>query len=332
MSSTVAVGIDLGGTWVRAALLDHEGRVAVRASEATDRGGPQKVVRQMRGLVAKLCTVTPLDEITRIGVAAPGPLDSDAGVVLEIPTLPGWHDVPLQRLVEEAFGKPTVLENDGVAAAYGEWRFGAGRGLRHLVYLTVSTGLGGGVVMDGRLLHGRRGMGAHVGHMVLAADGPECSCGASGCFEAFASGSALGREGRRAARAHPESLLAAQRPPEALTGREVVACARSGDPVALEVLAREARHLGNGIAGLIHLYSPERVVVGGGVVGAFDLLYTDLWATVQARVMPPFREVAVVPSALGDNAGLVGAAALALHGESLAFLNAGGDGDVFGTV
>ena len=153
------------------------------------------------------------------------------------------------------------------------------RGLQHFVYVTVSTGIGGGVVVDGRLLHGRRGMAGHVGHMIIAPDGPRCSCGAHGCFEALASGSALARAGREAVAAEPSSLLATAAPPTTITARDIVAAARQGDSLALTLLEREATWLGIGFSNLAHLYSPQAIVMGGGVSQAFDLLHEGIAAT-----------------------------------------------------
>ena len=239
-------------------------------------------------------------KIAAAGICAPGPLDSDSGTVIGISTMPGWEDVPLRDLMSKRLGLPVVLENDGIAAANGEWRFGAARNLKHLVYVTVSTGIGGGVVADGKLLRGRRGMAGHVGHMIVAPDGPMCTCGARGCFEALASGSALGAAGRLA--------LA----DEKVTAAAVTAAARGGNRVALDLLDTFARRLGIGFTSLMHLYSPERLVMGGGVAHAFDLMAPRIRETVAANTMAPFRDVEIVAAALGDNAGLVGVAALAL--------------------
>ena len=180
-----------------------------------------------------------------------------------------------QQTLAGEFGLPVIVENDGIAAANGEWKFGSARGLRHFVYVTVSTGIGGGVVVDGRLLHGRRGMAGHVGHMIIEPDGPLCSCGAHGCFEALASGSALARSGREAVSAAPSSLLARARPADAITARDIVAAARQGDSLALTLLEREATWLGIGFSNLAHLYSPQAIVMGGGVSQAFDLLHGE---------------------------------------------------------
>jgi glucokinase len=313
MAEAPAFGIDLGGTQVRAALVEG-GRVLARAAEPTDvAGGPAAVLGQIERLMGRVLPRAGWSGLGGLGICSPGPLDTETGTVLNIPTLPGWDGLPLRDLLARRTGLPVVLENDGIAAAFGEWRHGAGQGMRHLVYVTVSTGIGGGAVVDGRLLHGRRGMAGHVGHLVLDPAGPPCSCGARGCFEAHASGRALGRAARALAPLHPEGRLAASAPSGELTARHVVEAAREGDALALRLLADEARHLGLGFTGLIHLFSPEAVVMGGGVSDAFDLLEDGIRAAIRARAMAAFREVPVIRAALGGNSGLIGAAALAVE-------------------
>lgn len=309
MADGPAIGIDLGGTQVRAALVDGS-RLLERAAERTDTaGGPHAVLRQIARLIAQVAPDRA--QVRGLGICAPGPLDTETGTILNIPTLPGWDGLPLRDILADETGLPVALENDGIAAAYGEWRHGAGRGLRHLVYVTVSTGIGGGVVLDGRLLHGRQGMAGHVGHLPLAAQGPGCSCGAAGCFEALASGSALGRLAREAAQGEPDSRLAL-RGPDGLTAREVVEAAREGDDLARRLLEDEAAWLGLGFVAILHAFSPEAIVMGGGVAEGFDLLEPGIRRAIRARAMPAFREVPVVRTGLGGNAGLIGAAALAL--------------------
>lgn len=309
----LAVALDLGGTRLRAALVDGDGVVHARAAEATDvAGGPAGVLGQMRRLAAVVSSATASGSLVGVGVCAPGPLDTGTGTVLGIPTLPGWQDFPLRDALAAALALPVTLENDGIAAAYGEWRHGAGRGLRNLVYVTVSTGVGGGVVMDGRLLHGRRGMGGHVGHFQMDPAGPPCSCGANGCFEALVSGTALGRAGQAAAARDGAGLIAALAGGGPVAAEHVVDAARRGDPHAGWLIEREAAYLGTGFTGLLHLYSPERVIMGGGVSSAFDLLERGIHAAIRRQAMPAFRDVAVVRAGLGGNSGLVGAAALAL--------------------
>jgi glucokinase len=314
MGEKLALGIDLGGTQLRVALVDACGSIVRRAAAATDLAGPAAVIGQIRRLYGEVRAGEDSSGVTAVGVSAPGPLDSETGTIIAIPTLPGWDDFPLTAALAEEFGLPVVVENDGIAAANGEWRFGAARGLSHFVYVTVSTGIGGGIAVDGRLLHGRRGLAGHVGHMIVRPGGPVCSCGAHGCFEALASGSALTRAAREAAAAQPEGLLA-KLPADAITGRDVVNAARQGDALALSLLEREAEWLGLGFASLAHLYSPEMIVMGGGVSQAFDLLQDGIAASFRASAMPPFRSVRIVPARLGDNAGLAGAAALAWERE-----------------
>jgi glucokinase len=317
MAEAPAIGIDLGGTQVRAAVVEGA-RVLARAAEPTDAaGGPAAVLGQIERLMEQVLPRSAWSGLAGLGVSAPGPLDTDTGTVLNIPTLPGWDGLPLRDLLAERTGLPVVLENDGIAAAFGEWRHGAGQGLRHLVYVTVSTGIGGGVVVDGRLLHGRRGMAGHVGHLLLDPAGPPCSCGALGCFEAHAAGPALGRAARALAPLHPGSGLAALAPRDELTAWHVAEAARREDRLALDLLAEEARHLGLGFTALIHLFSPEAVIMGGGVSDAFDLLEGGIRATIRARAMAAFREVPVIRAALGGNSGLIGAAALAAEAARL---------------
>lgn len=294
----LALGVDIGGTQTRVALVDAAGAILRRAAAPTDaRGGPQAAVAAVRRLADEIGLEGARAAVRAAGACAPGPLDSDAGRIVDIPTLPGWTGFPLKQALAEALRLDVALENDAAAAAFGEWKFGAGVDLRHLVYVTVSTGIGGGVVADGRLLRGRGGMAGHVGHMMIAPDGPRCACGALGCFEAIASGTAFAKTGARQGFADAPVIAAA---------------ARRGDAAALALVDAEADALGYGFASLIHLYAPERLVMGGGVAQAFDLLGPRIRERVRALVMPPFRDVEVVAAKLGGDSGLIGAAALAL--------------------
>ena len=313
MNDRTSLGLDLGGTQVRAALV-QDGKVLRRSSARTDvRGGPEAVMAQFRDLASQVCLEGDLERVVAVGLCAPGPLDTVTGIVDHIPTLPGWDQFPLRDRLREAFNRPTVVENDGIAAAYGEWQHGVGVGLEHLVYVTVSTGIGGGVVVDGRLMHGRRGMAAHVGHFQIMPNGPACSCGTPGCFESVAAGTALGKRARAVAVNKPSGFLGIQAKTEHLEAHHVVAGARVQDAECLALLAEEAEYLGVGFTGLIHLFSPERLVMGGGVAQAFDLLSKDIHAVIRRDAMAPFKDVPVVPATLGDNSGLVGVASLALR-------------------
>lgn len=309
--SALAVGIDLGGTQVRAALVDSDGSVRARAAARTDAvGGPLAVILQIQGLFAQVTDGVGTASLAGIGVSAPGPLDGEAGVILGIPTLPRWVDIPIVAQLREALQLPVSLENDGVAAAIGEWRFGAGRGLRNFVYITVSTGIGGGVIADGRVLRGRRRLAAYLGHMITAPEGEVCTCGNRGCWEAQASGTALGDFARKLAAQVPGSILA--KLGDAVEARDVIGAARAGDTLALQLVAREAELLGIGIVNLLHLYSPEAVLIGGGVSNGFDLLKPGVEQQIRERALPPFRDVPILAAHLGPNSGLVGAASLFL--------------------
>jgi glucokinase len=305
-----AVGIDLGGTQVRAGLFDEDGNVIKRKAISTAASaGPDVVLNQLLEAAMIVSEGVPIDHIVGVGVSAPGPLDAQNGIALSIPTLAGFVNVPLTRMLEDRIGLPVWLENDGIAAAFGEWRFGVGRGYSSFVYLTVSTGIGGGVVSDGRLLRGRQGMAGHVGHMTIIRDGEQCPCGNKGCWEAYGSGPAFARRAQERAKATATKLLLADEEP--IDGRAVFAAAAKGDALACELVLEEADILGIGITNLLHLYSPEVVVIGGGMANEFDVLHPGIVARIRSSAMPPFRDTPIVRAALGENSGLVGAAALA---------------------
>jgi glucokinase len=310
MSGPFAIGFDLGGTQVRAALV-RNGEVVARSAASTEISGPTAVMDQFRHLATEVRGTVDMSAVGAVGVAAPGPLDTVSGIVDHIPTLPGWDEFPLKQALANAFQRLVVVENDGIAAAYGEWKHGAGKGLNNLVYATVSTGIGGGVVVDGRIMRGRRGMGGHIGHFRMAPDGPVCSCGAMGCFEALAAGTALGKRARALAARHPEGYLGRKATQGAVLSKDVFEGARLNDPQCVELVREEADYLGVGFTGLIHIFSPEIVIMGGGVSKAFDLLTEGIHAVIERDAMAPFKDIRVVPAHLGDNSGLVGVASLA---------------------
>jgi glucokinase len=308
--SRFAIGVDLGGTQVRAALVDEHGNILQRIEERTDAdAGPDHVLGQISILADRLLLACDPAAIVGIGVSAPGPLDTESGTALDIPTLRGFSNYPLREELQKRFRFPVNLENDGIAAAIGEWQFGAGRGIANLVYVTVSTGIGGGAIVDGRVVRGRKGMAGHVGHMSIAPDGVLCPCGNKGCFEAYASGTAFTKRARARVLECSETSLA--RRGEVLDSRSVFAAAGDGDPLANRLVDEEAEILGRGFTNLIHIFSPEIVIMGGGLSHQFDRLQPGIQAHIAQWAMPAFRDVEVVCAALGQNSGLVGAAALA---------------------
>lgn len=310
----IALAIDLGGTETRAALVGEDGRILAeeRAPTRAD-AGPDAVIADMAAMAGRLRATLPTARPVGIGVGAPGPLDGEAGISIAPPTLAGWRDVPLADRLAEATGLATKVENDANAAALGEWRFGAGRGTRDIVFVTVSTGIGGGIISGGQMLRGRRGLAGEIGHMTIASESPQrCACGAYGCFEALASGTALGQAGAALAKAGGSRELLSLSGGGRLTARHVGQAARAGDAGALALLDQEAHWLGIGFTNLLHLYSPERIVVGGGVGQLLDLLLPGIREVIESRAMTAYRDVPVVPAELGDRAGLVGAAGLVL--------------------
>ncbi|WP_062221403.1 ROK family protein [Aureimonas sp. D3] len=307
-SERLAIGIDLGGTQLRGALIDEAGTVLHREAMATAAtAGAEAVVAQIAAL-ARAMAERAGGAVLGIGLSAPGPLDAPNGIALSTPTIAGFTDFPLAQAVEAASSRPVLLENDGIAAAIGEWRFGAGRGLDHMVYATVSTGIGGGVIADGRVLRGRMGMAAHIGHMIVVQGGAPCACGARGCFEAHASGPAFVARARGAAREDVGSTLHANA--ETLSAAEVFDAAEGGDALARRLVAEEAELLGLGFGNLLHLYSPDVIVMGGGLSHQFDRLEPLISPAMRRNVLPPFRSVPLRRALLGDNSGLVGAASL----------------------
>jgi glucokinase len=312
----MVLGIDIGGTNLAVGLARPDGTVlaeARRPSDATD--GPdamiERVVRMARQVVADGGHA--LEDVDRIGIGCGGPLDPWRGVIRNALNNPGWVDVPLVDRIESALGRPAVLDNDANAAALGEHRFGAGRGISNLVYLTVSTGLGGGVIADGRLIHGENGNAAELGHVSVDAGGRSCHCGSVGCLETYCSGTAIADRARELLASGTGASRLRDLPADALRAEDVAEAAAAGDPLAAALWDDTMELLGAGIVSIIHAFNPRRVVLGGGVTRSGDLLFAPVRAVVAARAMPWLREVVdVVPADLGERAGILGAVAVAL--------------------
>lgn len=310
MTNSNAIAVDIGGTQVRVATFEGD-KLNRRAALPTDvEAGPSGVMDQIDALIQQVSADSNNAPFAGIGLSLAGPIDTETSVVTRIPTLPGWDNFPVGRALAERTGLPAHVENDAIAATLGEWRYGAGRGVGNIVYLTVSTGIGGGAVVDDRLLHGRKGIAGHLGHMRMAQEGPTCPCGTVGCFEALASGSALTKRAiATAGESSHLTKLARSRPVDA---RDVFEGARHGDGHCQHLVSEEAMFLGQGITSVIHMFSPDRVIMGGGLSHAFDQLEAGIHNVICADAMPPFKSVPVVRSALGDDSGLYGAACMVL--------------------
>ena len=302
------VGVDIGGTQMRAAVFPLGETRPVRRQSIPTRGENLPHER----LVALLRAVWPEDgEVAGVGVACPGPMNPETGVVYAAPNIPAWRDFPLADYLSRALGVPVRVDNDANLAALGEWRYGAGQGHHHLLYVTVSTGIGAGVIVNDRLLHGGRGLAGELGHITVVPDGPLCGCGQRGHLEAVASGTAIARMAAEALAAGEASSLVAL--PHTPTAADVAAAAQAGDPLARRIFTEAGTHLGRALAGFLHIFNPTAVVLGGGVVQAGDVLLQPVEAAMRASVMAPaFLEGLVFTTArLGDDAGLLGALTLA---------------------
>jgi glucokinase len=310
---TLAIGVDIGGTKVAAGLVDRAGRIVRRARRLTPSRDPRAVEHTIAEVVEE---VRGDDPIGGVGIGAAGFVDADRSRVMFAPHL-AWRDEPLRDGLVARLGVPVIVENDANAAAWAEWRFGAGRGESRLVCVTLGTGIGGGIVIDGVVQRGRWGMAGEFGHMVVVPDGRRCECGNRGCLEQYASGNVLGREARELASAEsPVTVPLMERVQgdvAALVGPLITQAARDGDPVAVELFGDVGHWLGIGLANLAAALDPGMFVIGGGVSDAGELLLEPARAsfrrTLTGRGFRPEPEI--VKAALGPEAGLIGAADLA---------------------
>jgi glucokinase len=301
LTLNAALAVDVGGTRLRAALVNAKGHVMHRQLLATPADeGAEAVVAAIASACRSVMRESGVSDL-KLGLCAPGPIDAKRGFALATPTIKGFINFPLRRAVEDALGLAVTIENDGPCAALGEWLCGAGKGTDDFVYVTISTGIGGGIVSGGRLLRGRLGLAGHIGHIPIKSESNlSCFCGKQGCWEAEASGSALQTKARMAGFRNLADAFSQ---------------AHAQDSRALAFVGNAASDIALGLAAVIHVLSPERVVIGGGVANGFALLEPMLRQRVDARVLPPFRGVPILQAGLGDDSGLIGAAQLVLRPE-----------------
>ncbi|NPV52616.1 MAG: ROK family protein [Firmicutes bacterium] len=315
-----AIGIDLGGTKIAAGIVDEAGRILSQARRPTGaEEGYRAVIGRMVDAIKAVSvdSAVSLAEVGSIGVGVPGTPDFSDGTVIFAPNI-GWRDVPLGRLLREEFGLPVYVDYDTNAAALGEYMVGAGQGARVLLFVTVGTGVGAGLVFGGKLFRGATGIAGEIGHMVMNKDGPPCTCGNTGCLQMFSKGPALvDRAVARAAQLEGEGkggatiLRELQAQHGVLTGEMVIRAARDGDPVAQEVFEEGVLYLGLGISNAVSLLNPDVVVVGGGIAKAGDMLMEPLVKIVKKRSYPMAAEcVDVRLSMNSEEAAIVGAAML----------------------
>ncbi len=310
------VGVDVGATKIAAGVISPEGKVLSRARYPTART-PEKL---LSGIARAVSEVRDGFEVRGVCVAVPGLLLAQEDMVAYSPNLHAIEGVRLRDELEPEMGLPLTIENDNNAAAWGEFRFGAGRGAEHLVFVGLGTGIGGGAVVDGQLLRGAQGAAGELGQVTVQPTGPRCACGNRGCLEAFASGSAIGRRAREVAAEKSWSSLGRLAAEREVLGEDATRLAREGDAAALSVLEEAGRWLGIGLAGFVNVFNPDVVVVGGGAMGAGELMLGPAREEVRLRSRSPSRDlVEVREAALGPDSGAIGAAALA-KGTSGEFL------------
>lgn len=316
MAGTHTIGIDLGGTNLKGGVCDERGALLVRHSiETQAAGGPDHVIARMAGLVDELIRRAGLAraDVAGVGIGAPGPMSHARGVIYRAPNLPGFVDVPLRDRLAAATGLPTVLENDANAAAFGEYTAGAGRDVRDMVMLTLGTGIGGGVVLDGRLWRGRFDNAGEIGHTIVVPGGRACPCGQRGCLERYASAAAVAERLGEAVRDGADSALAGRvRAGEALDARDVRAARAAGDGLADRIWDETCFYLALAVVNIQHTLNPELVVFAGGLINAGAELLEPVRAhydRLSWKIAPDAPRIAL--ARLGTDAGTIGAAVLA---------------------
>jgi glucokinase len=307
------LGIDLGGTNIKSGVVDDEGRVLSTVSVPTEaEQGPQAGLDHLSeaGRRAVEASGVPWDRISGVGLGSPGTMDIPAGLLIDPPNLPGWQNLPIRDLLAERLGKPMVLQNDGNAAAFGEYWTGAGKDARSMVMFTLGTGIGGGIVVEGRIHEGRHSHGAECGHIIIEMDGGRiCSCGQAGHLEAYASATALVKRAHEALEQTDVTSVLRRLDRDAITSRAIADAAAAGDALADRLMKETARYLAVGAVSLMHTIDPDLVLFGGGMINAGQPLLDEIRRNVLKMAFPIAAAKTQIEFAqLGGEAGFVGAA------------------------
>lgn len=306
------VGVDLGGTKISTALSNLNGEVISQTTVPTNANEGEipvlnRIIESVDKVIKDGCVG--YKDIEAIGIGSPGPLDAEKGIIIYTPNLP-FKNFNLVDPLKNKFGVPVFLDNDANVAAIGEYMFGAGRGAKDVVFFTVSTGVGGGAVLNGKVYRGHTSNALEIGHMTVAPDGPRCNCGNIGCVEATSSGTAIAKRGQEALNSKVETSL---RKYDKVTSYEVFVEAAAGDPICKDIIDNALNYLGIAIANAVSIFDPEVIIVGGGVSKAGDIVFDTIRKVVNKRCFKSMAEsVKIVPAGLGTDAGVIGAVALAL--------------------
>jgi glucokinase len=313
------LGVDLGGSKILTAVTDSQGNMLSRDHSITPATkGPEVVIQAILESAGRALDQAGIvtSELGAIGIGAPGISNPETGIVFTSPNLPGWHNVSLRDIIEKELGKKAFLINDANAAALGELYFGAGRGAHNFIYITISTGIGGGIIINGELYSGACGTAGEIGHMTIDDNGPLCNCGNTGCWEMLASGSALAREARyRIIEGARTSILDyAGRDMEKVTAQVIHNAAEHGDALARKLIAQTGYYIGVGVANLINIFNPELIVIGGGLSNIGDMLLGPAFKVAGERAYKKaYHAVRFATAELGQDSGVLGAAAFALR-------------------
>lgn len=309
------IGIDVGGTNVKIALVDSNGKIGYSDTIPTRAEmGYEYTVNNMKQAIRDLLTETKLSpkDIEGIGFGLPGQVDFKSGIVRLITNIPGWVEIPLAKMIEDEFHIPTRIDNDVRCAALGELNFGAGKGCENLICITVGTGIGSGLIVNGKLVRGASNAAGEIGHIKLQMhDGPICGCGDTGCLEAFASGPSIVAMAEEYIMGGKSTKYREMANGNDITPFIVAEAAKAGDAVAQRIYTKMGEYIGIGLASVVNLLNPEKIIIGGGVAGAGDILMTPLKETLKKRAMKIAGDtVEVVPAQLGNTAGVIGASLL----------------------
>jgi len=323
LNAQYLIGYDIGGTKLSVVVADWDGNILHKIRRPTEaKRGPKAVVSSLveMSYEAMARASVPLSNVAGVGVSCGGPLDTETGIVYAPPNLPGWDEVPLKAWLEEEFSVPVFVENDANACALAEWSFGAGRGFRYMVYITMSTGIGGGIIIDGNLYRGPNDTAGEVGHMTIVKDGPSCGCGKRGCLESLCSGPSIARRAREKTLMMPGSLMfeLSGGTLELITAETVVEAARQNDVAAREIVDETARYMAIGLGNIVNIINPEIIVIGTILVKAKDLLLGPIRHYLRDETWERvYDTVRVVPAGLGNAVGDLSSIAVIRQGVQI---------------
>ncbi len=306
------ISVDLGGTNIRAALATTDGNLLHTIRKPTNAIEGKKVVIDRIEKTIREAGVDEWESVEEIGVVAPGPLNPYTGILTYSPNLPGWDNVPIKRILQDRLDKSVRVGNDANLAALAEHQFGAGRGLKHLIYITVSTGIGGGIVSHGRLIRGTTGLGAEIGQIVVDMNGPRHSSGVKGSLEYLAAGPAIARQAReKVSIVNNTAIVELAGNVESITAKHVGQAAQAGDPLAIELITNAAQIIGTAIVTLMSIFNPQIVVIGGGVSQTGNIFFDTIREAVKDNLHADYwKNCPIVPVTFGDDVGLLGGVAL----------------------